>query len=96
MELLWEDWRAIRDRTKKELKPLVGTGKEPNAKFSSKSFSWDYHYAYPPGSVRLYYKWEDGHVSGWRTNHWSEGPFASRRVDMDDKYLAKVFDVSRL
>lgn len=96
MKLSYKDWVAIKDRTEKELKPLVGTGKEPNAKFSKYAFSWDYHYAYPPGSVRLHYRWERGEVSGWRTRHWDEGPFAPPKIDMDDTYLAKVFDVRRL
>lgn len=96
MKLSYKDWCAIRDRTKEELKPLVDTGKEPNAKFSDKSFSWDYHYAYPPGKVRLHYLWENGNVTGWRTNHWSEGPEAPTRILMEDDYLAKVFDIGRL
>ena len=96
MRLSYKDWKAIKDRTEQELKPLVGTGKEPRAKFSKYAFSWDYHYAYPPGSVRLHYNWKSGKVTGWRTRHWSEGPFASERIAMDDEYLAKVFDVGRL
>jgi len=96
MKLSYEDWIAIKDRTERELKPLVGTGKEPNAKFSDKSFSWDYHYAYPPGSVRLHYSWAKGVVTGWRTPHWDEGPGMPPKITMDGKYLAKVFDVRRL
>lgn len=96
MKLSLEDWVAIKDRTEKELKPLVGTGKEPNAKFSKYAFSWDYHYTYPLGSVRLHYNWKSGKVSGWRTRHWDEGPFAPQMIGMDDEYLAKVFDVKRL
>ena len=96
MKLNYEDWVAIKDRTKKELKPLVGTGKEPNMKFADKSFSWDYHYIYPPGVVRLHYTWENGEVAGWRTPHWSEGLGMPERITMDDEYLLRVFDVSRL
>lgn len=96
MKLSYKDWCAIRDRTEKELESLVGTFKEPKAKFTAKAFSWDYHYAYPPGTVRLHYKWKNDIVSGWRTNHWSEGPFAPKRIVMDDKYLAKVLNVGRL
>lgn len=96
MKLSLQDFIAIKDRTKEELKPHVGTGKEPNAKFTKYTFEWDYHYAYPPGSVRLHYKWEGGEVSGWRSRHWSEGPFAPERVAMDDDYLVKVFDIRRL
>ena len=96
MKLSYKDWCAIRDRTKKELGPLKGTGQEPNAKFSDKSFSWDYHYAYPPGHVRLHYNWNKGQVTGWRTPHWDEGPGMPERIAMDDTYLAKVFDIRRL
>lgn len=96
MKLSYEDFKAIKDRTEKELIPLRGTGKEPNAKFSKYTFEWDYHYAYPPGSVRLHYIWKNGNIGGWRGRHWSEGPFAPEKVAMDDKYLAKVFDVRRL
>lgn len=96
MKLSYEDWVAIKDRTEKELEPLAGTGKEPSAKFSKYAFSWDYHYAYPPGSVRLHFNWKSGDVSGWRTNHWSEGIFAPQEIAMDDKYLSKVFDIRRL
>ena len=96
MKLSYKDWCAIKDRTEEELKPLVGGGKEPEPKFSTKSFSWDYWYAYPPGKVRLHYTWKNGVVTGWRTNHWDEGPFAPTRIEMDDDYLAKVFDVRRL
>ena len=96
MKLSYEDFKAIKDRTEQELKPHIGTGKEPDAKFSKYAFSWDYHYAYPPGSVRLHYYWKGGEVTGWRTRHWSEGPFAPEKTAMDEKYLAKVFDVRRL
>lgn len=96
MRLSYGDWCAIRDRTEQELISLRSTGQEPDAKFSDRSFSWDYHYAYPPGSVRLHYTWKDGKVTGWRTSHWDEGPFAPEKITMDDKYLAKVFNVGRL
>jgi len=95
MKLSYEDWVAIKDRTEKELKSLVGTNKEPNAKFSKYAFSWDYHYTYPPGSVRLHYNWKNGEVSGWRIRHWIEGIFA-RECAMDNKYLAEVFNIKRL
>lgn len=95
MKLSLNDWIAIRDRTKDEL-TRTPPGKPPNAKFSKYAFSWDYHYTYPPGSVRLHYEWKNGQVSGWRTRHWDEGPFAPTHVTMDDEYLAKVFDVRRL
>ena len=96
MKLSYEDFKAIKERTEQELIPLKGTGKEPNAKFSKYAFEWDYHYTYPLGKVRLHYKWENGKVTGWRTRHWDEGPFAPEKITMDDEYLAKVFDVKRL
>ena len=96
MKLSYKDWLAIKDRTEAELKPLVGTGKEPNAKFSKYAFSWDFHYAYPPGSVRFHYNWKNGQVTGWRTRHWEEGPSVPPEIAMDNEYLVKVFDVSRL
>ena len=96
MKLPYADWEAIKDRTEVELRPLVGSGKDPKAEFSKYAFSWDYYYSYPPGCVRLHYSWKNGNVSGWRTRHWSEGPFAPEQTIMDDEYLAKVFDVKRL
>lgn len=96
LKLSYEDWVAIKDRTETELKLLVSTDKEPNAKFNKYTFSWDFHKAYPLGSIRLYFNWKNGEVTGWRTRYWSEGSFAPEQIAMDDEYLAKVFDVRRL
>jgi len=96
MDISYEDWKAIKNRTEQELIPHKGTGKDPKAKFTDKSFSWDYYYSYPPGSVRLNYEWKNGKVSGWRSPHLNEGPFAPAKIEFDEEYLARVFDIRRL
>ena len=96
MKLSYKDWVAIKERTEKELKPLRGTYKEPNAKFSRFEFSWDYYYNYPPGKVRLHYQYKKGNVTGWRTSHPDEAPCVPGRRTLKEENLAIVFNVERL
>ena len=88
MKMSLEDWKVWRDRMWEETKKTP-PGRPANAEFAVFSFSWDYHYAYPSGSVRLHYIWHDGELTGWRTPHWTEGP-GMRNVAFDDTYLTKI------
>ena len=67
-----------------------------NAKpyFEKYKFEWDFHKAYPPTTIRLYFWWEKGEVYGKRTTSALEtSPFNYHKYTiLDEDYLARVFN----
>ena len=93
VKLTRAEWGTAIANLKIELGKLKGTGKEPDAKFLKNAFAFDYHYAYPPGTVRQYYYYRRGFVVGKRSNHWSEGPMAYDYYPIPKDQLTEIFKV---
>lgn len=93
MKLTLKQFTEIKNQTRKELFPNGEDKYKSKFKSDKYSFSWDFHKAYPPITLRLYFWWKKGEVFGKRdTSALETSPFDFHKyTTLDDDYLKKVF-----